>query len=326
MLIDSFGRKIDYIRLSVTDRCNLRCNYCMPENIVFAPKKELLSYEEMLFILETLQKNGFKKVRITGGEPLARKNLMFFLKELSTLGYDEITLTTNGVLINDYLEELIELGITRLNLSLDTLIKEKFNTITRKDDFDVVMQSLNRMLALNMIVKLNAVVMNGVNDDEIESLAELSLKHKMGVRFIEEMPFDGTSKSKSKRFLNYKEIISRLENRFPNLEKIEDPVASTALNYKIKGAQGTIGVIPAFSRTFCGTCNRIRISALGDLRTCLYENDGFSIRNVIRNYPGNETMLMKSITQAVRHKYKDGFEAEANEKLLIKNSMSIIGG
>ena len=326
MLYDSFGRKIDYIRLSVTDRCNLRCNYCMPENIVFAPKKELLSYEEMLFILETLRKNGFRKVRITGGEPLARKNLMFFLRELSTLGFEEITLTTNGVLINDYLEELIELGITRLNLSLDTLLKEKFKTITRKDDFDVVMQSLNRMLDLNMIVKLNAVVMHGVNDDEIESLAELSLKHKIGVRFIEEMPFDGSSKIKSKHFLNYKEIISRLESRFSNLKKIEDPVGSTSLNYQIKDAPGTIGVIPAFSRTFCGTCNRIRISALGDLRTCLYENNGLSIRDVIRNNPGNETMLMKSISKAINHKYKDGFEAESTGKLMIKNSMSIIGG
>ena len=326
MLYDSFGRKIDYIRLSVTDRCNLRCNYCMPENIVFAPKQELLSYEEMLFILETLRKNGFKKVRITGGEPLARKNLMFFLKELSTLGFEEITLTTNGVLINEYLEELIELGITRLNLSLDTLIKEKFKTITLKDDFDVVMHSLNRMMALNMIVKLNAVVMHGINDDEIESLAELSLNNKIGVRFIEEMPFDGTSKNKSKRFLDYKEIISRLENRFPNLEKIEDPLASTSLNYKVEGAPGTIGVIPAFSRTFCGTCNRIRISALGDLRTCLYENNGLSIRDVIRNNPDNETMLMKSISQAISHKYKDGFEAESTGKPMIKNSMSIIGG
>lgn len=326
MLYDGFGRKIDYIRLSVTDRCNLRCNYCMPENIVFAPKKELLSYEEMLFILETLRKNGFRKVRITGGEPLARKDIMYFLKKLSKLGFEEIALTTNGVLINDYLEELVELGITKLNLSLDTLIKEKFKTITRKDDFDVVMRSLNRMLALNMTVKLNAVVMHGVNDDEIESLAELSLKHKIGVRFIEEMPFDGNSKTKSKRFLDYKEIITRLENRFPNLEKIEDPVASTALNYKIKGAPGTIGIIPAFSRTFCGTCNRIRISALGDLRTCLYENNGLSIRDVIRNNPGNEAILMKSISEAISHKYKDGFEAEASGDHANKNSMSIIGG
>lgn len=326
MLYDSFGRKIDYIRLSVTDRCNLRCNYCMPENIVFAPKKELLSYEEMLFILESLRSNGFRKVRITGGEPLARKNIMYFLKKLSGLGFEEITLTTNGVLINDYLEELIELGITRFNLSLDTLIKEKFKTITRQDDFDVVMQSLNRMLDLNMIVKLNAVVMQGVNDDEIESLAELSLKNKIGVRFIEEMPFDGTSKTKSKRFLDYKEIISRLETRFPNLEKIEDPIASTALNYKVKDAHGTIGVIPAYSRTFCGTCNRIRISALGELRTCLYENNGLSIRDVIRNNPGNKTMLMKSISEAISNKYKDGFEAESTGKPMVKNSMSIIGG
>jgi len=326
MLYDSFGRKIDYIRLSVTDRCNLRCNYCMPENIVFAPKKELLSYEEMLFILESLRSNGFRKVRITGGEPLARKNIMYFLKELSGLGFEEITLTTNGVLINDYLEELIELGITRLNLSLDTLIKEKFKTITRKDDFDVVMQSLNRMLDLNMIVKLNAVVMHGVNDDEIVSLAELSLNNKIGVRFIEEMPFDGASKTKSKRFLDYKEIISRLETRFPNLQKIEDPIASTALNYKVKDATGTIGITPAFSRTFCGTCNRIRISALGELRTCLYENNGLSIRDVIRNNPGNKTMLMKSISEAISHKYKDGFEAESKGNPMIKNSMSIIGG
>lgn len=277
MIYDSYGRKIDYVRLSITDRCNLRCTYCMPQDIVFAPKNELLTYEEMLFILKVLREKGIEKVRLTGGEPLARKDIMFFLRELSTYGFKEITLTTNGVLVGDYLEELKELGITRINLSLDTLDKEKFHKITRRNDFDKVWDALEKMISIGMDVRINAVLMDGINSDEIIKLSNLSLEKPIGVRFIEEMPFDGKSTEKTKSFIDYKEILKTLNATYPNLEKIQDAESSTSMNYRVPGSPGTIGIIPAYSRTFCGSCNRIRLTSFGELKTCLYEGGGVSI-------------------------------------------------
>lgn len=327
VIYDSFGRKIDYVRLSITDRCNLRCTYCMPQDIVFAPKSELLSYEEMLFILKTLHAKGIQKVRLTGGEPLARKDIMFFLRELSTYGFKEITLTTNGVLVGDYLEELKELGINRINLSLDTLDKEKFHKITRRDDFDKVWEALEKMIQLKMDVRINAVLMDGINNDELIQLAKLSLNMPIGVRFIEEMPFDGKSNEKTKSFIDYKEILGELKSEFPDIEKIQDAESSTSMNYKVPGSRGTIGIIPAYSRTFCSSCNRIRLTSFGELKTCLYEGGGVSIRDVIRQNPGDENILWECISKAISLKYKDGFVAEeADESDGFKKSMSLIGG
>ena len=299
----------------------------MPQDIVFAPKDELLSYEEMLFILKTLQKKGIQKVRLTGGEPLARKDIMFFLRELSTYGFKEITLTTNGVLVGEYLEELKELGITRINLSLDTLDKEKFHKITRRNDFNKVWDALERMIALGMDVRLNTVLMDGLNSDELIKLSNLSLEKPIGVRFIEEMPFDGKSTEQTKSFIDYKEILKVLNTAYPNLEKIQDAESSTSMNYKVPGSPGTIGIIPAYSRTFCGSCNRIRLTSFGELKTCLYEGGGVSIRDIIRKNPGDEAILWESISKAISLKYKDGFEAEKDDKSDgFKKSMSLIGG
>lgn len=327
MIYDSFGRKIDYVRLSITDRCNLRCTYCMPHDIVFAPKNELLSYEEMLFILKTLHKKGIQKVRLTGGEPLARKDIMYFLRELSTYGFEEITLTTNGVLVEKYLEELLSLGIRRINLSLDTLNKEKFHKITRRDDFDKVISALDRMIELGFDVRMNAVLMEGINDDELLDLARLSIEKPVGVRFIEEMPFDGKSTGKTKKFIDYKTILKKLEEEFPNLAKLKDAESSTSMNYKVPDSLGSIGIIPAYSRTFCGSCNRIRLTSFGELKTCLYEGGGVSIRDVLRANPGNEEVLWEHLSKAISAKYKDGFEAEKADKSNgFKKSMSLIGG
>lgn len=299
----------------------------MPQDIVFAPKNELLSYEEMLFILKILKEKGIQKVRLTGGEPLARKDIMFFLRELSKLGFEEITLTTNGVLVGGYLEELFSLGIRRINLSLDTLDKEKFHKITRRNDFDKVIDALNKMIAIGMDVRVNAVVMDGINDEEVVSLARLSLEKPIGVRFIEEMPFDGKSNEKSKNFIDYKEILKRLEGAFPTIEKIQDAESSTSMNYKVPGSAGTIGIIPAYSRTFCSSCNRIRLTSFGELKTCLYEGGGVSIRDILRENPGNEEIVWETLSKAISAKYEDGFEAEKADKSDgFKKSMSLIGG
>ena len=299
----------------------------MPSDMQFAPKDELLSYEEMLFIMRVLHKKGISKVRLTGGEPLARKDLMYFLKELSTIGFKEITLTSNGVLIEEYLEELIHLGINRVNLSLDTLSKKKFHEITRRDDFDKVMRSLKKMISLGMDVKVNAVVMDGINDDEIEELARMSLSMPIGIRFIEEMPFDGKSRERSENFIDYKKILTRLEKEFPSMEKIDDELSSTSMNFKVLDSPGTIGIIPAFSRTFCSTCNRIRLTSFGELKSCLYESGGVSIRDYIRKYPNDEEGLWNLVSKTISAKFKDGFEAEkADQSNNNKESMSLIGG
>ncbi len=197
----------------------------------------------MLSLLKLLKDKGIRKVRITGGEPLARKNIMFFFRELSAIGFDEITLTTNGVLIYEYLDELKALGINRINLSLDTLSKEKFHKITFRDSFDDVMLAMDKMIAIGMQVRMNVVVMEGINDDELIDLASLSLKKNIGVRFIEEMPFDGSSNEKSKNFIDYKILLERLKDAFPNLAKIDDEPASTSLNYRVPGSPGSIGLI-----------------------------------------------------------------------------------
>ena len=299
----------------------------MPHDIVFAPKEELLSYEEMLFILKVLHKKGIQKVRLTGGEPLARKDIMYFLRELSSYGFEEITLTTNGVLVEEYLEELLSLGIKRINLSLDTLSKKKFHEITRRDDFDKVSSALDRMIELGFDVRMNAVLMEGINDDELIDLVRLSMVKPIGVRFIEEMPFDGKSTGKTKKFIDYKSILASIEKVFPDLIKLQDAESSTSMNYKIPGSLGSVGIIPAYSRTFCGSCNRIRLTSFGELKTCLYEGGGVSIRDVLRANPSNEEVLWDHISKAISAKYKDGFEAEKADKSDgFKKSMSLIGG
>lgn len=299
----------------------------MPKDIIFAPKEELLSYEEMLSLLRVLKEKGIRKVRITGGEPLARKNIMYFFRELAKVGFDEITLTTNGVLVYKYLDELKELGINRINLSLDTLDKKKFHKITFRNSFNDVMLAMDKMLDIGMRVRINVVLMKGINDDEVLDLARLSLKKNIGVRFIEEMPFDGSSNEKSKNFIDYKNTLEELQKAFPDLEKIEDERSSTSLNYKVPGSPGSIGLIPAYSRTFCSSCNRIRITSFGELKTCLYEGGGVSLRDFMRMHPNNNEKLWDFIATSIQAKFKDGFEAEEADKTDgFKQSMSAIGG
>ena len=198
-LIDKFGREISYLRLSVTDRCNLRCSYCMPERgTIFAPKKEVLTYEEMLLLCETLSDVGIEKVRITGGEPFVRQDLIHFLRQLSLLPkIKQISITSNLTLIRPHLQELKELRITDINVSLDALSREKFFEITRRDVFDEVHETLLEMIALGFRLKINCVVMAGKNEDQLIPLIELARNHALSIRFLEEMPFNGLGEEAS---------------------------------------------------------------------------------------------------------------------------------
>ncbi len=329
MLIDNHGRKINYLRLAVTDRCNLRCFYCMPEEgLSWLNRTELMTYEEMLRSCALLVKMGIEKIRITGGEPFVRKDIMQLLTALSKLdGLKELSMTTNGVLTAPYVAEMKALGVKSVNLSLDTLDANRFFTITRRDEFANVMTTLDELLKHDIDVKINAVVMEGKNTEDIIPLVELTKDLPVSVRFIEEMPFNGDGHTYSGLQWDYVHILEKIRAQFPNIEKLTDPAYSTSYNYNIPGHQGSIGIIAAYSRTFCGTCNRIRITPQGELKNCLYDDGVLNIRDLIRNGASDEE-LEQNLLNAFSHRVKDGWEAERNrfEKTGVHESMATIGG
>ncbi len=326
MLIDNHGRPVNYLRLAVTDRCNLRCFYCMPhEGINFLPKNNLLSFEEMYRLVSLLAEMGVSKVRITGGEPFVRKDLIAFLWKISEIkGIEKINLTTNGVLTTPHIPELKKLGISSINLSLDSLDRKRFFEMTRRDELPNVLKTFDAILDNDIPLKINSVMMAGKNEEDIFSLVELAREHPIGIRFIEEMPFNGEGE-KLAYFMSYKEIMAKISSKYPEIEKIQDEPNSTSYNYKIKGFYGTIGVIAAFSRTFCGTCNRLRITPTGDFKTCLYDDGVMNVRDMLRSGMSNSE-VQKQVQFAIGRRAKDGFEAESLRKTKVSESMTTIGG
>jgi molybdenum cofactor biosynthesis protein A len=328
-LYDNHGRPINYLRLAVTDRCNLRCFYCMPEEgIKYLPKKELLTYEEIERLITLLASMGISKVRLTGGEPFVRTDLMSLIRKIVKIpGIKDVHLTTNGVLTAGYIPELKKLGIASVNLSLDTLDAERFRQITRRDEFGRTYETLQLLLGHNLPTKINAVVMEGKNIDDILPMVELTRNHPIAVRFIEEMPFNGEGSHYPILTWTYKKIIELIMSRYPDMERLPDPPHSTSYNYKIPGHAGTVGVIAAFSRTFCGTCNRIRITAQGVLKTCLYDDGVLNVKKLLREDRSDE-YIMTELQNAFRQRPKDGFEAEAkrDKSTPVMESMSTIGG
>ncbi len=315
--------------MAVTDRCNLRCFYCMPEEgIRYLPKKDLLSFEEMLRLVSVLATLGINKVRLTGGEPFVRNDLMQLIREIVEIpGISDLHLTTNGVLTTPHVHELARLKLAGVNLSLDTLDKHRFHSITRRDEFDAVMKTFHGLVEAAIPVKINAVVMDGKNIEDIRPLIELTRTFPVDVRFIEEMPFNGEGSHYTKLKWTYTAILEYIKNHYPEIHKIQDPFASTSFNYHIPGHLGNIGIIAAFSRTFCGTCNRIRVTAQGTLKTCLYDDGVLDIRQLLRTHQDNE-ILKERLLEAFSARPKDGFEAEAKRKghVPISESMSTIGG
>ncbi len=328
-LFDNHNRPINYLRLAVTDRCNLRCFYCMPEEgIHYLPKKELLSFEEIYRLVSLLASMGITKVRLTGGEPFVRTDLMKLIRSIVEIpGIKDLHLTTNGVLTSTFIPELKKIGIASVNLSLDTLDRQRFKTITRRDEFEPVLKTLDQLLKYDIPVKINAVVMDGKNIDDIVPLIELTRNSKVDVRFIEEMPFNGEGNHYPVLNWTYKKILSYIQEHYPSLHKIPDPDFSTSYNYTVPGYQGNIGVIAAFSRTFCGTCNRIRVTAQGVLKTCLYDEGVLDIKQLLRA-DQDDSAVKEKLYEAFRQRTKDGFEAEQkrNSNLPVHESMSTIGG
>jgi len=326
-IYDNHNRPITYVRLAVTDRCNLRCLYCMPAvGITYLPKKELLSYEEMERLLQLLASMGVSKVRITGGEPFVRKDLIHFLWKVQAInGIDEIHITTNGVFTGMYLDQLKDIGIASINLSLDTIDRDRFKLMTRRDELPKVMDTFHRIVDSGIPVKINAVVIEGQNTEDIIPLAELTRQYHVGVRFIEEMPFNGEGVNYPILTWTYDKILRALKDNYPDLSKVKDKPHSTSKNFQVPGYTGTVGIIAAFSRTFCGSCNRIRITSQGDLKTCLYDDGVLNIRDLIRKGL-SDAELSQVLLKAFKNRPKDGFEAEKLRSTTVSESMSIIGG
>lgn len=328
MLKDKYGRNIDYLRIAVTDRCNLRCTYCMPdEGIQYMERKELLSLEEVLYLIDILTESGIKKVRITGGEPFVRKDLMDLLERI-TGKHPELGLfiTTNGSLIGPYIKKLETLNLKGINFSLDTLNKKKFALLTRRDEFESVFGNFRQLLETNIPVKVNCVVMPQHNLEDIESMIMLTKNLAIDVRFIEEMPFNGEN-NPARVYWNAAQLEKYITSLFPHIQPLINEPGSSARLFKLPGFSGNIGIIEAYTRTFCSSCNRLRLNARGELITCLYGKGEGNIRDLIRAGKSKE-FIKAEIERIVASKYKDGFEAEAENRssALFFESMSTIGG
>ena len=322
-LIDSFGRQIEYVRLAVTDRCNLRCQYCMPAHgIDIVPKQELLTFKEMYRLIRVLTELGVKKVRLTGGEPFVRKDFVSFLEMLSYNDLlDAINITTNGALISHYIDRIEQLEkVKHINLSIDSLQREKFAKITRRDVFLDVYKTFEALGKSRLNLKLNVVVQSGFNTDEINDFVRLTKDKKVAVRFIEEMPLNGKGQRDIKENWTFKKILEEIKT-----EEIQSEKSSTSRNYKVDGYLGTVGIIPAFTRTICNDCNRIRITSTGTFKNCLFDDGVFNLRDFIRNGASNED-LKALFLSLVKDKPENGFIAEANRKGNVSESMSTIGG
>ena len=327
-LVDNFGRQMGYVRLAVTDRCNLRCQYCMPaQGIDIVPRQELLTFKEMYRLIRVLTELGVQKVRLTGGEPFVRKDFVGFLEMLSHNDLLEaINITTNGALISQHIDRIEKLGkVKDINLSIDSLSREKFAKITRRDAFPEVYKTLELLEKSSLNLKLNIVVQSGVNTDEIVDFVRFTKDKNVAVRFIEEMPFNGKGQREMEENWTFKKILNEIKTEF-NVKELVSEKSSTSRNYAIDNHLGTVGIIPAFTRTICNNCNRIRITSTGTFKNCLFDDGVFNLRDFIREGASNED-LKELFLSLVKAKPANGFIAEANRKDGgASESMSTIGG
>jgi GTP 3',8-cyclase len=325
-LVDKYNRHLNYLRISITDRCNLRCLYCAPGGLV--PKLEhddILRYEEILRVVRIGVSLGISKIRLTGGEPLMRKGVYDFLHELAAIdGLSDLSLTTNGVMLADNIEKIKTAGIKRINISLDTLNPEKFRLITGYDMFDQVWDGIEKAHANGFDpIKLNVVALRGYNDDEFVDLARLSLSYPFHIRFIEYMPI-GNAQMKSSDYILSDDIrasLSGLGELVPVQRKHMD---GPAQRYKIKGAKGEIGFIQAMSHHFCHTCNRLRLTANGQLRPCLLSDIQLDIRGPLRSGCSDDE-LKAVFLRAVQHKH-ESHHFSPGSSFRVHDAMSDIGG
>ena len=283
MLTDRHNRIHDYLRISLTDVCNLRCTYCMPDHPVFSAKEKLMNAQELISIAETFVKLGVRKIRLTGGEPLVRgdfKEIILELARLRTFGLEEITMTTNGIFVHEYIDEFKEAGIRSLNVSLDTMMPDRFAKITKREHFHRVMSNIHLLMDSNFHVKVNMVVMNGVNDDEVFDFINWTRDYPVHVRFIEFMPFRDNH-WQNQKLLTSKELLSRAESNF-EVVPLENKKHDTSKKFKVLGYEGTFAFISTMSEPFCGDCNRLRLTADGKMKNCLFSKGEMDLLTALR--------------------------------------------
>ncbi|KIV81422.1 molybdenum cofactor biosynthesis protein A [Exophiala sideris] len=289
-LTDNYSREHNYLRISVTERCNLRCLYCMPEEgVPLSPSAKLLTTPEIVYLSELFVNQGVNKIRLTGGEPTVRKDIVDLMQQIGNLrknGLKELCITTNGISLARKLDSMVESGLTGVNLSLDTLDPYQFTIMTRRNGHDAVMKSINRILEMNKLgagikLKINCVVMRGLNEREILPFVELGREQDLEVRFIEYMPFDG-NKWSEKKMMSFGEMLALIRQKYPDVYKVGDHKNDTSKTYAVPGFAGRIGFITSMTHNFCGTCNRLRITGDGNLKVCLFGNEEVSLRDILR--------------------------------------------
>jgi len=334
-LQDRFGRTFDYVRIAITEKCNLRCTYCMPEEgIDFQGKEKILDGEEVMRIIGVLARMGVKKVRFTGGEPLVRKDIVELVAgAVATPGIKAVHVTTNGLLFDRYAQRLLDAGLTGVNISLDTMDAEKFVTITRREGLEKVIDSIK--LAQDMgfpRVKVNVVLMSGFNESELRAFTDLTIDNRVTVRFIEFMPFDGHQIwENGGHFASAESLVKQIESFYPGIKDAEGTRTEHHI-FQAPGHLGKIAVIPAFTRSLCGNCSRIRVTADGNVRNCLYSDKEYSLRDLIRA-GGTDDEIVAVFRKAFAEKEKDGFEskkASSAQQVSVNDigrvSMTQIGG
>jgi cyclic pyranopterin phosphate synthase len=328
-LVDSYGRRIKSMRISITDKCNFRCIYCMPaEGLSWLPKTEILSYEEIERIARVAVSIGIEQIRLTGGEPLVRRDVPELIRLLHSIGgLRSLSLTTNGLLLKQQARGLAEAGLTRINVSIDSLIREKFARITRRDQLDRVLEGLAELEHYPSIfpIKVNAVAIRGFSEEEVLDFVSLARRKAYLVRWIEFMPLDADQIWRKEDILTGKEIKEMIETEYGPLIPITTADRSeTARRYTFSDGIGEIGFINPVSEPFCASCDRIRLTADGQLRTCLFATEETDLRSIIRSGADDET-LAYALYQAVRHKELKHFIGDKQFKRA-NRSMSMIGG
>jgi cyclic pyranopterin phosphate synthase len=323
-LVDSCHRSVDYARIAVTSRCNLRCSYCLrEEHEDHTDSASTLNKQEIRTIIEVLADLGVKKIRFTGGEPLLRKDIVDLVHQAKkTAGIQTVGLTTNGLLLDRFLPGLVDAGLDALNFSIDTLDRKRYHNITRRDEFSRVKKNLDLLMKTTKLsVKLNVVLMRDVNSDELQRFADLTKDHALTIRFMELQPFDDNQIWRTGRFLGADKIGVLLKSYYPDLKTVQG-FSTEFFSYTLPNHRGSIAIIPAFTRNFCSQCNKIRITSNGKIISCLYEKEGQKLLPLLRSNAGNEA-IADLFRKAVSQKPEDGKHAVSNS---VRTSMSEIGG
>ncbi|MBT5663043.1 MAG: GTP 3',8-cyclase MoaA [Alphaproteobacteria bacterium] len=329
ILVDSHGRTINYLRLSVTDRCNYRCTYCMPEKMKFLPKKDLLTFEEMDHLCSLFIARGITNIRLSGGEPLVRKGILRFISNLSRYivsgDLNEITLTTNGSQLKSLSEDLFRSGVRRVNVSLDSLSEEKFSRITRRDDLCNVIEGLEAAKKAGLKIKINTVVIKNKNLDEIDNIISWSHKNNFDISLIETMPMGLTDKDRIDQYISLSDVKKIIEEKL-TLTDSNYKTSGPSKYYEVKETKGLIGFITPLSNNFCASCNRIRLTSTGKLYMCLGQNNNIDFRNLLRE--GDKKSLNLAIDTAMKNKPKshDFDISYKNQKPAVDRHMSVTGG